>query len=123
MRLLPGVAGRAAWARAASLIGGLDVVGGVRARIVAIDHDVDTVEVAECQELARRERRGAQTASSHDHDLTNIAVRQRIQGMLGDVGVGQLDCGHQQDARASSATLPLPTMTARSPDRSKARSA
>ena len=77
------------------LVGDLVEVGGV-------DDHVDLghrLEVAELAQLQRGERGLQRAAAADHHDLLDAACVQRLQRMVGDVGVGQHVGVADQDAR------------------------
>ena len=64
------------------LIGDIGQIGGV-------DDHVDAVELAEFAQLQSGERRLQWTASADHHHLLDAALTQRIECVIGDIGLGQ----------------------------------
>ena len=89
----------------------------VELEVGGVDDDVGAGELAELLQLRRRERGLRRAAAAEHDDLAEAASRRSPRSPASVVSVGASSSGVSASIRAtSSATLPLPTTTARSPD-------
>src|SRR3546814_3917471 len=59
-------------------------------RLGIFDHDFEMVLIEQFQQLGCRERRLRRASPPQDHDFANATARQRLQRMIGDVGLPEL---------------------------------
>ena len=84
--------------------------------LVRIDDHVRIRELAQLEQLGVRERRLGRSPAPDDHDLLYAAALEHLEGVVGDVGAGELLAREAEHPRDVEATLPLPMTTARSAD-------
>src|SRR3546814_7461755 len=65
-------------------------------RLGIFDHDFEMVLIEQFQQLGCRERRLRRASPPQDHDFANATARQRLQRMIGDVGLPELRRAKQQ---------------------------